>query len=363
MYLLLGFFLLIMVGACCCVYYKVYPWPVNFFNILYYTLFSLLCIISFSKVNIDMNSLLHKQNVIMFNWFFIFYIIGFIIYSYIFIPKAIETISSGSFLIAYEELRQDGNLYGSTLEKWLYYFVSRLNYPALIIGFIYLCLNKGLRGTILILSAISAIGIYAVYIVSRTDIFQIVVIVAVLYVLFKNSIPSKVRKATNKTLLVLAITVIAFGIAITLSRTEYKDDNLWFFDYFGRSVLTFNSIMEYPIVHNDGLNFFGTLTSFSIAHPSYTGKEFIPLLGRFYVDFGYLSFFIFMIIPLCLPRKVETISSFYIVMFIFITVILGNMYSHFTFSETVFALIIYIILYFAFRPKREKKISSSAFDI
>lgn len=310
-----------------------------------------------------MNSLLHKQNIIMFNWFLVFYILVFIIYSYVFIPKCVDTISSGSFLMAYEELHQEGTLYESALEKWLYYFVARLNYPALIIGFIFLCLNKGLRGTILILSAISAIGIYAVYIVSRTDIFQIVVTVALLYLLFKNSMPPKIRKATNKTLLVLAIIVIAFGIAITLSRTEFKDDNLWFFDYFGRSVLTFNSLMEYPAVHKDGINFFGTLTSFSIAHPSYTGKEFIPLLGRFYVDFGYLSFFLFLIIPLCLPRKVETISSFYVVLYLFITVILGNMYSHFTFSETVFALIIYFMLYIAFRPKREKKISSSAFNI
>lgn len=352
-----------MVGACCCVYFKVYPWPVNFFNILYYTAFSLLCIISFSKVNIDMNSLLHKQNIIMFNWFLVFYVLIFIIYSYVFIPKCVETISSGSFLIAYEELHQEGNLYSNALEKWLYYFVARLNYPALIIGFIYLCLNKGIRGTVLILSAILAIGIYAIYIVSRTDIFQIVVTVALLYILFRSSMPPKIKKAVNKTLLVLAIIVISFGIAITLSRTEFKDDNLWFFDYFGRSVMTFNSVMEYPVVHKDGLNFFGTLTSFSIGHPSYTGKEFVPLLGKLYLDFGYLSFFLFLLIPLCLPRKVKTISSLYVVMYIFITVLLGNMYSHFTFSETVFALIIYFILYFAFRPKREKIINSSAFDI
>lgn len=344
-HIMLGFYLGVSFGAIGCIGYKVYPWYVNPINILVFTILYLYCVWSFNSVKLDMKRVIYYQNKIGIGWFYYIYLLVCVIFFFVFIPKCIETLSTGSFLLAYEELRESGiDRFDSSAQKWLYYFVSRLQYPALIIGFNYLCTNRVKRGVIIIFAAVSSIFVWAIYVVSRTDIFQLVVIVFILYILYKNYIPHKVLRGINVGLTVIASIVITGFILITLSRTEYKTDNLWIFDYFGRSLLTFNSVMEHPAVIKDGTYFWGTQTHFSIGHPSYGGHEFVSLFARMYMDFDWLGFVPFLFMPLLLPRKRIALPELYLLLWIFNTLLIGVMYSTFTFTEIVFALLIFSML-------------------
>lgn len=343
--ILLGFFLLILLGAIGCVYYSVYPWPIKASNILVFTLLYLYCVWSYQGVNLDMSRVIVFQKESHVLIFFLAYLIGVVLYMAVFVPKAIGTFQLGDFLQSYQEMR-NGTIdrFDNTIQKWLYYFAYRLNFPALIVGFNYLCDNKIAKGVSIILAAVSVVLVWAIYIVSRTEIFQIIIVLFVLFLLYRKYMPQKVLKGFSIVLLV-SFAIVSFAVfLITASRTAFKSDNLWVFNYFGRSLLTFNSIMEYPVTAKDGIYFLGTQTYFNIAHPSYDGHEFVCLFGRMYMDFGWLGLLVFLSMPLFLPKKKISLPDFYMLLWIFDTILLGVMYSNFTISEIIFAILIYISL-------------------
>lgn len=354
LYYMIGFYLLVMIGSCLCITTGVYPWYVDLINILLFTLVFLFCVNPFKRISLDIGNLINIDEK-MLNRFAIVYVVGFLIYLIVFVPKFIESINSGSYLILYQDMR-NGNIdkFANTGEKWLYYFVSRLQYPAMLVGFVFLCKEKIKKGLGMIIAPFTAVSIYAVYIVSRTEIFQIVLLVILLFILFYKQLPKKINYSLITVLSVLIIIIMGFNADITSSRTEYKTDNLWILNYFGRSVLTFNSILEYPCTAKDGIYFFGTQHYFNISHPSYGGHEFVPTFARMYMDFGYLGFLIFILIPKVLPTKIKSIPKFYVVLWIYNTLLLGVMYSNFTISEIIFACIIYALLKVLFmNPKRK----------
>lgn len=343
--IMLGFYLIILMGSIGCIFYDVYPWYVSSLNLMVFTVLTLYCVWSFEGMKLDMNRVINYQNEVGIGWFFYIYIIGVVVYMFVFIPKCMETIETGSFLAAYQEMRDDSiSRFDSSSQKWLYYFVSRLHYLALIIGFNYLCKRHAIKGATIIIAAISSIMVWAVYIVSRTDIFQIIVITFTLYTLYRKYIPKKTLRRINIALITAAAIIVAVNVLITLSRIEYKTDNLWVFNYFGRSVLTFNSIMEYPAAMKDGVYFLGTQTVFSINHPSYGGHEFVPVFARMYMDYGWFGFVVFLFLPIIIPKRRIALPEFYVILWIFNTMLLGIMYSNFTISEIVFALLIFTAL-------------------
>lgn len=348
---LIGFFIVILIGSCLCITTRVYPWYINPVNILVFTTLYMFCTNQFKYVKFNPQTIVYSVSEYKLNLFSVVYLIGFFVFLVVFVPKCIDSIMSGSFLIQYEELRKGQmDVFESTAEKWIYYFVSRLQYPAMIVGFIYLCKSQYFKGLTMIIASFTGIAVYAIYIVSRTDIFQVVLLLTILFIIFRQCIPRKTKKVLVITMLICLGIILFFGIAISLSRAEFKPDNLWILNYLGRSILTFNSIMEHPATIK-GVYFLGTQTYFSIAHASYTGSEFIPLFGRFYLDFGWLGFVPFLFFRFYLPTKRIGIGQLYLILWLYNNLLLGILYCHVTLSEIVFLILIYFSLNIFFKKK------------
>lgn len=346
---LISFYLIILIGAILCIKYDVYTWHVNPFNLLLFTLIYLFSADQFKKVNIDAEILIRKKTGNL-DAFFYFYIFIAIAYIAIAVPGFIANISSGDYMEVYYEVREsDDEPFVSIWEKYSYILSSKFQYPALIAGFIYLCKGKANKGVCLLLSAVAVSIVYSICIVSRTDLFQIIVALSLIYFLWRRYLPDKIRRAIATTIVPIAIVILVLFIAISASRSMFEDDFSWILEYIGRSVLTFNSIMEHPVAPHDGMNFLGTLESFSINHPSYTGKEFVPLLSRMYIDFGVAGLFIFLLVPLCLPKHPVRVADYYLIVYIFFAVLMGVLYSTVNLIQLIQTLCVFIILKYMFR--------------
>lgn len=347
--MMVGFYVFVLVGSCLCIELRVYPWPVNPINPIIFTLLFILCINPFKRVSVNLSKIINCNEKLL-NRFAVIYILVFLIYMLIFVPKCIETISSGSYLITYQDMR-NGTIerFSDLWEKWLYYFVSRLQYPAMLVGFVYLCKGKIWRGIIMMIAAFSAVSIYAVYIVSRTVFFQIFLLISSLFIVFRSQLSKRIKTGCFIILTIMVIVITIFSVDITASRTEYVSNDLWIFNYFGRSILTYNSIVDNTCIAKDGIYFFGTQSFFTINHPSYSGHEFVPLFARMYMDFNLFGYLFIALIPLFLPRQISDIPKFYAMLWIFNTLILGVMYSNFTITEIVFAIIVYYTLKLMFK--------------
>lgn len=341
---LIGFYFIVLVGAVLCVKFDVYTWYVNPFNLLLFTFVYLFSANQFKYIKINPEKLIHR-NAKNLDIFFYIYILAASAYIYFALPECIDNIRSGDYLILYEDIRSGTiDKFSGTIEKYLYYIVSAFNYPALIIGFIYLCKGETKKGICLLCIGVMVIVLHSARIISRTDLFQIAVVTSLLYFIWCKSLPVKIKRTLKAIILPIAIILLFLFFAISISRSAYKADYSWVLNYLGRSPLTFNSILEYPIAKHQGVYFLGTLDSFSLNHPSYTGKEFVPLLGRMYIDFGFIGLFVFLLIPLFLPKHPVGVSELYVIIYIFNTVLMGILYSNFVLIPLLLAIIVYIIL-------------------
>lgn len=346
---LISFYLIILVGATLCIKFDVYTWYVNPLNLLLFTVIYLFSANQFKKVNIN-TGILTRGNTRSLDTFFYFYIFIAIAYISIAVPEFLANISSGDYREVYYEVREsDDEHFASLWEKYLYILSSKFQYPALIGGFVYLCNNKVNKGVSLLLAAVAVSIVYAGCTVSRTDLFQIIVALSLIYFIWRSSLPDGIRRLIATTIVPVAIIIFLLLAAISISRSMFETDYSWILEYLGRSVLTFNSILEYPVAPHEGLNFLGTLESFSINHPSYTGKEFVPLLSRMYIDFGVAGFFVFILVPLCLPKHPMKVADYYLILYIFFAAFMGLMYSMVNLIQIIQTLCVFIILKYIFR--------------
>lgn len=240
-----------------------------------------------------------------------------------------------------------GNIekFSSMFEKYTYYIVYHFQFIALIVGFIYLIKNQLFKGAVLILTSTLAMLLYSIVIVSRNDLFQVILIIGVCLILFKKAIPHIIYKKIIKAVCIVGFVFMLFLILISVSRAAYKTDSTWLFEYCGRSVLTFNSFMDYMIhPSNDRTFFFNSDASFAIEHPSYTGTEFLSIFTRLYSDFSYLGFGFCLLTILLYPKsRTLSIADLFIILLIYRIVTIGLMYSTFQFGSMMCFLAVYIM--------------------
>ena len=345
----------ILLGSCLCVYYKVYIWDINPFNIFVFELFYAIGM-SFFKGNSF--NLQHIANQIVLKklnrYYFIPYLILFFVFLYIFLPKCFG-MNPDDYHAIYEELRHgDTEKFNNSIEKLVNYLIVGFNVPTLIISFAYLAYNEKIRGSILLCSGISTIIINAVYTVSRADLVNLGIIVFLIFSLWKPYLNNKLNKYLVYIFAISSIILISFGVIITISRAAFKTDNLWILDYFGLSPLTYNSVIEYNYSYKGGLYFLGNMESFMSSQPNFAGVEFMPLIARFFVDFSVFGPVILLIITkLIKPKNVLYISDFYLTIYIYITLLFGLMYSKVQIKEVIFTMSIYYLLRFLFKTNKQ----------
>lgn len=352
---LLGLYVAILLGSIGCVYYRVYTWDINFINITLFTLLYLLCICPFFIYNKN----LRIQNLTVpsdykLNIFTYFYIFASIVYIYLSFKVAYNNYLNGDYLAVYEDMRH-GNLekFSSFSEKYTYYIVYHFQYVALIVGFTYYIKNSFWKGTLLIGFSSIAMLLYAIVIVSRTDLFQVVLMLGVCFIFFRPALPTKISKKLIGTITVVGGLFIIIFLLISISRAAYKSDSLWIYNYFGRSILTFNSFMDYMIQSSSTKTFFfDSEASFEIHHSSYTGHEFLALFTRLYSDFDVFGF-VLCTLPLFLyPKKrILKIANLFVILLLYRIVILGLMYSSFQFQSSICFLLVYIVTLLWFNGK------------
>lgn len=347
--ILITFYVVILIGALLCISCGIYTWYVSPFNLLLFSILYLFSANYFKKVKINTDVVL-KRNVFYLNLFFWSYILIAILYIIIALPKAINNIISGDYLALYYDVRDNESLrFSSSIEKYIYILVSKFNYPALITGFIYLCKNKTSKGLTILIVAVISIIVYSVSIVSRGSMVELLVGLTAIYCIWRNSLPIKIKRCIKVVITPIIGSIFVFFIAITISRTVFYTDYSWILEYIGRSVLTFNSILEYPIVPHHGMYFLGNIDSFALYHSSYTGHEFIPLFAKMYIDFGIIGLTFIIFLPLCVPKRPTSVADIYLTVYFFITILIGLLYSGFNLIQIIQTTIIYVFLKFVLR--------------
>lgn len=346
---LISFYLIVLIGAALCIKFDVYTWYVNPFNLSIFTLIYLFSANQFKKVKIRTEELV--QRTVRLDAFFYFYVSIAIAYIIIALPTFVANISSGDYFELYYEVREsDNESFGSVYEKYLYILSKKFQYPALIVGFIYLCKNNVNKGALLLSVTVVSSFAYSICVVSRTDLFQILVSFSLIYFLCRKLLSCKIKKLMKRIIVPIGgIVILVFIIVISASRSMFESDFSWILEYCGRSILTFNSILEYPVSSRVGLNFLGTMDTFSINHPSYTGKEFVPLLSRMYIDFGIVGLLVFLLIPICVPKRPRKVADYYLIIYIFFAVFIGILYSTINLIQLIQTFFVYIMLRFIFK--------------
>lgn len=350
------FYLLILYGAMQNILLGFYTFKVVPENICLFSTLYFICLIPFISFKPDPFSLkFNERNALLFSKIYICISILFLL---LYVPKSINTVLSGNYLDAYQAMRGDFavDVYDNILEHIVYSLTLNFQIPALIFAFVYFSRYKLKFSFVLMLSATLPMIILSLYKASRTDLFQLVILVYLMYGYFFDTIPSKYRKWINLISFIFLLLTSFSVLAITFSRFDGKNFNDWFWYYFGESILGFNTIMEELTSFSDGKRFFlYDLDSQEYVQylPNFRFKQFVPLFARFYIDFNYWGFLVSLFPLIFFPRrKLNSICGVFLIFTICNYTYIGLLYSALYFGKMLFIVFQYIIFYFLFKNNK-----------
>lgn len=264
---------------------------------------------------------------------------------------------TGDYAAAYAEANSDDVVFHTSLFEQL--AVNYLNYlmiPVLLYGFCCLINKKAVWGVLLLLTVLSFKVVWGIIYASRTQIVIPIVLVILIYLMFKNEFSKKTRKKIRNILLYSVAGLTAVIILISVSRFEGKDLADWIFLYVGGSVMDFHDVVLTNTKFTGGSYFFGffkeMFPQFKI-EPNYTisfHMGFVPTYGRLYTDFQW--WWVLLFLPMCLVfhkianKKMHSFAGIYILLVFFVYTFIGNLYSFADFTALMVYIVVYIIISF-----------------
>jgi len=264
---------------------------------------------------------------------------------------------SGDYAAAYLEANSDDVVFHTSLFEQL--AVNYLNYlmiPIVLYGFCCIINKKAVWGVLLLLTVLSFKVVWGIIYASRTQIVIPIVLVILIYLMFKNEFSKETRKKIRNILLYSVAGLSAVIILISISRFEGMDLADWLFLYVGGSIMDFHDIVLTNTRFTGGSYFFGffkeMFPQFKM-EPNYTisfHMGFAPTYARLYTDFQWWWVLIFL--PVCWAfhkmanKKTHSFAGVYILLVFFVYTFIGNLYSFADFTALMVYFIVYVIISF-----------------
>lgn len=264
---------------------------------------------------------------------------------------------SGDYAAAYLEANSEDVVFHTSLFEQL--AVNYLNYlmiPILLYGFCCIINKKTVWGISLLLTVLSFKVVWGIIYASRTQIVIPIVLVILIYLMFKNEFSKETRKKIRNILLYSVAGLSFVIILISLSRFEGMDLADWLFLYVGGSIMDFHDIVLTNTRFTGGSYFFGffkgMFPQFKM-EPNYTISfitGFAPTYARLYTDFQWWWLLIFL--PVCLSfhrianKKEHSFAGVYMLLVFFVYTFIGNLYSFADFTALMVYVVVYIIISF-----------------
>lgn len=285
----------------------------------------------------------------------------YLVFAVIFIVSRLGDVftvsQSGDYAAAYLEANSDDAVFHTSLYEQLE--VNYLNYlmiPVLLYGFCCVINKKAVWGVLLLLTVLSFKVVWGMIYASRTQIVIPIVLVILVYMMFKNEFSKKIRKKIRNILLYSVVGLSAVVILISISRFEGMDLTDWIFLYVGASIMDFHDAVLTNTKFTGGSYFFGyfkeIFPQFKM-EPNYTTSfhaGFLPTYARLYTDFKWWWVLVFL--PVCClfhrvaDKKTHSFAGIYILLVFFVYTFIGNLYSFADFTALIVYFIVYIILSF-----------------
>ena len=270
----------------------------SIFRLFYLFIVISICISPFKQVNVNSKPIYIAENEAIHLLLFFFIVVG-IISAYFTLPKAIaiqEMDDWGSLREDVYSGESSITLYDSQFERFAKNFYSYLQPFGSVMVFYQLTKPKFNKILTILLFAVWLVNAYtsATLVASRGLIMLLALKMLVLYVLFRNFIPKKRKRA----LLIAAALVGVFFYGYTMAVTEARfgnESNESLLRYFGHSMFAFDDgIMRTMHSFAHGRYQFGWLfrlfgidSSFKWEELGCThGTAFMTFVGDIYVDFG-----------------------------------------------------------------------------
>lgn len=227
------------------------------------------------------------------------YILSGFIAIYYTLPDATDLIRSGEWGMLRRRLYSDQDiiLYHSLTEKLAKNIHSYLEPFGIVMCFYYLTLEK--KNTFIIICAFTSYLGYAflssTLVASRGMVVNFMLQLALLFVLFKDSIANRVKRKLGFASLLLCIPLIMYLFAVSISRFGETDAASSTLGYLGHSMLNFNQgVMSTMHDYANGKYFFeyfinllGGDSTIDLKALGYTGGTgFYTFIGDFYIDWG-----------------------------------------------------------------------------
>ena len=166
----------------------------------------------------------------------------------------------------------------------MYYFVNGFN---------------RLWGVLLFIATFLNTATISMYSSSRGTIFNYMLLLLLMYILYRKSFESRIRHVVDKILVLFGAGALIYAIAVTNSRFGGSDnssrDSLFF--YFGHAPIVFNQNVSTINGYGYGSFFwYGLLNLLSIgvnltqeSIGGTWGKQFYTYIGTWYIDFGFVG--------------------------------------------------------------------------
>ena len=222
------------------------------------------------------------------------------------LPEAMELIRSGEWGMLRHMLYTDEDsieLYHSVPERLAKNIHSYLEPFGIIMCFFWLS-QKRKRPFVIICAFISYIGcafLSATLVASRGMVINFMLQLTLSYLIFKDFISKKVKRIAGFFAILLTIPLIAYILAVSVSRFGEDGASSSAFDYLGHSMLNFNQgVMGTMHDYAYGRYFFsyiikmfGGNSVINLKSLGYTGGSgFYTFIGDFYIDFGPIGTFL-----------------------------------------------------------------------
>ena len=362
---LLAEYVLIGVISIICIYYgyvdaaDIQLWPYLFLIIIY-----CISLIPFKSLNEQKHKLVINCDDKIMRFFVLVYIAMSIIAVYVLWPYVSSLLVSKEWNTNRDYLyTNDVAIVNNKLEWVAINFTSYLQIPALIVAFIFVCLNKyrTLR-KILFLSITTTVSMKAIYGSSRGIILDYLLLLIAMILVFKKWMPLKKVLHLFTAVGIFSLLTLVYAIDVTVSRfgsrTQFGNNSSVgsLLYYFGHSPITFNIHITRATDMMLGKFGFGPLLSYIGINDTFSkkalginwGSSFYTYVGYFYIDWGivgtlalviFLSYLMYMFIQ----SDTYTISSLYTIFFYYSFLekgafVIGRIF--------ILEFMVYIIIYF-----------------
>ena len=344
---LLLFYIFVLIGSFFCLFLDLYTLNNNLYSVFIFTFQYLICVYPFVRNNYNVLDVVVPSNK-RITWYYIISSLLFVFFIVSYLSRSIPILLLGNYHDVYVEMRgDDASLYLNKFEYILLQFVSYFTIPSFCVSFALISRGFLFKGGVLILLSVFSSIIFSVFMASRTDLFQVFILLFVVYMFFRKNIQRRYVRFINIILLFVTFVLAFLGMAITLSRFENYSNDLWLFDYFGASILNYDIVFNNTIVFSNGHYFFKNFYSYSpyFYVKNFPDFAFIPLCGRFFIDFKYWGIlFSFLSLLFLVRKKQYTIADLFVVLTVFKIVLIGILYSEFNFSILIMNIITFVIL-------------------